>query len=421
MNLEEARKVVWFKNYPRPMGELLDEGYLSQSRLEWAAEKAYIPQIKEAAKVILETMKAPLHDKEQVKPKGFAAPIEVSMSMEKARATQWPLPPFKGQAMGGLVDTKQLNLKDLGYAVENAWEEKVRQAAMVLLLARLEQKIKEPTPNAGFIYTESGGRSYAEKQETILTLLQGMVFGIMMSAGIALAIWSFTNGMRPNPSGKSFSEIISTPSGIIALVVVAGLFILTYWLIAFIPDQITKRLDKKIEEYRFGQEGEEQTVQSIVQILDGNWRLFQNINVPGPNKGDLDIILVGPPGIWVLEVKNLRGEYRNIGDNWEFKHGKQWKAAKVNPSRQAINNALRLKNFLKADNLNVFVNQAVVWANQENPPMVENPSVAVWQHNHLHDELGNIWQGEKLSKEEINKISDKLTKLCEQQRRRNNP
>ncbi len=41
MGLEQARKVMWLRSNCRPLGELLDEGYLNQSRLEWAAEKAY--------------------------------------------------------------------------------------------------------------------------------------------------------------------------------------------------------------------------------------------------------------------------------------------------------------------------------------------------------------------------------------------
>ena len=53
MNLEEARKVLWLKSNPRPIGELLNEGYLNQSRLEWASEKAYDPALKEAAKLLL--------------------------------------------------------------------------------------------------------------------------------------------------------------------------------------------------------------------------------------------------------------------------------------------------------------------------------------------------------------------------------
>jgi hypothetical protein len=48
---------------------------------------------------------------------------------------------------------------------------------------------------------------------------------------------------------------------------------------------------------------------------------------------------------------------------------------------------------------------------------VENPTVAVWSYNRLPDELGNIWQGAKLSGIEQNKIIEKLTKLCEVQKK----
>ena len=57
MNIEEAKKVLWLKSNPRPIGELLNEGYLNQSRLEWAAEKAYDPALKEAAKLLLNWQK----------------------------------------------------------------------------------------------------------------------------------------------------------------------------------------------------------------------------------------------------------------------------------------------------------------------------------------------------------------------------
>jgi hypothetical protein len=44
MGLEEARQIPWLSSRPKPLGELLDEGYLDPSRLEWAAEKAYNPR-----------------------------------------------------------------------------------------------------------------------------------------------------------------------------------------------------------------------------------------------------------------------------------------------------------------------------------------------------------------------------------------
>ncbi len=92
---------------------------------------------------------------------------------------------------------------------------------------------------------------------------------------------------------------------------------------------------------------------------------------------------------------------------------------KGNPSRQATHNALRLKNFLQADKVNVFVKAAVVWANTEGALTVENPKVTVWRYSRLADELGNIWQREKISEVERNKIVEKLTKLCEQQKNKN--
>ena len=38
MNLEEARAVLWLRNNHRPLGELLDEGYLNEDRLAQVAE-----------------------------------------------------------------------------------------------------------------------------------------------------------------------------------------------------------------------------------------------------------------------------------------------------------------------------------------------------------------------------------------------
>ncbi len=244
-------------------------------------------------------------------------------------------------------------------------------------------------------------------------LFQGLVLGFLFGAMLLIAVIGWVIGTRPNPNAKPLSYFMATPIGIIALVICFCILILLVLLFYIIPDILTKRLDKQIDEYRRGQEGEDRVVELIIQALDGNWHLFRNIYIPGRYKGDLDLVLVGPPGVWVLEVKNFRGKYRNIGENWEYLRGKKWKTASVNPSRQAFKNVLRLANFLKADGLNVFVTPAVVWANEGSPLFVENPSVAVWTYTRLADELGNIWQGEKVTASERKKITDKLSKLCE--------
>jgi hypothetical protein len=415
MNIKEARKVLWLKNHHKTLGELMDEGYLNQSRLEWAAEKAYDPALKEAAKVILnaKSLKPVSNPEEKA-----VNTVEIPIPLDKARSTSWPLAPFKGQLMGDLVDSKQLSLKDLGFAIENAWDEKVRQAAIALSLVRLEQVVKEPVPDVGFVHVVSGGRSYSEREEMRLTFIQGIELGLVIAFLFYLIWWTVQLLFGPHPtSGKSLSDVVSTPLGVFTLIIVLGFYIFATWLIISVPKWISDSLDKKIEEHRFGKEGEEQVLQLIIQSLDGHWSVFQNVSLPGRNKGDLDLILVGPPGVWVLEVKNFRGEYRNIGENWEYRHDKKWKSTSKSPSQQAFNSALRLSNFLKADNVKVFVNAAVVWANEESPLTVENPSVAVWSSNRLADELGNIWQTEKLPVNERNKIVDKLSKLCEHQKK----
>ncbi len=418
MNIEEARKVLWLKSNPRPIGELLNEGYLNQSRLEWASEKAYDPALKEAAKLLLNWQKnsasQAVSDKKTALPSGIQLPS--GASLDQAHATSWPFSPFKGQPMGMLVETKQVSIKDLGFAIENAWDERVRKAAMVLMLVRLDQVIKEPEEPAGFLNVVSGGKSYAEYKQDQLTLIQGILFGVFLTLSIVGAATAFIK-QPSNQTGKSLSDVLASPSGIIGLIIVILFFAGLIWLTSFLTDKTMNRIEKQKENYRRGEEGENRIVESMGQVLDGNWSLFRNIILPGRKKTDLDAVLVGPSGVWVLEVKTFSGTYRNIGEQWEYRIGNKWKLYGKSPSRQAKNNAVRLSEFFKADNISQWVTPAVIWANQESPLTIENPAVAVWKYNRLPDELGNIWHGEKLSETERNKIADKLSKLCEQQKK----
>jgi hypothetical protein len=144
--------------------------------------------------------------------------------------------------------------------------------------------------------------------------------------------------------------------------------------------------------------------------LDGQWFAFRNPVMPG-YRGDIDVILVGPPGIWALEIKNLSGEHRNVGDDWQVRAGKGWKSTN-SPSAQARRNAGTLAGFLKADHIDQWVNGAVVWANTESPLTVENPSLAVWTLDRLPDELGNIWSGSPMPDPARQRIIEKLSGLC---------
>jgi hypothetical protein len=184
------------------------------------------------------------------------------------------------------------------------------------------------------------------------------------------------------------------------------------WLAFFLIDRVTKRLDKEIENYQQGQDGEDMVVEQARQALDGKWTLFRNIVLPGRKAPDLDIVIVGEPGVWLLEVKTLKGEYRNVGETWEYRAGRRWKSAAGNPSRQATNSAVALRDILRAEGVSTYVPAAIVWANEEANPIVEHPRVAVWTMDCLHERLGDLWHGERMDEPTQARVVEKLTQLC---------
>ena len=422
MGLEEARQILWLSSRPKPLGELLDEGYLDTSRLEWAAENAYNPRLKEAARVLLGwrssgTKPGIGSGKPQAAPAKTKKPFRVGIGLEEARSILWPFGPLRGQPMGVLSETRRLSLKDLAYAVENAWDQRVQQAAVVLMLTRLDQALEEPPPPAGMMRVVAGGRSYAERQQLSLAFLEGAIAGAGLALCLAYLVTSLLQDRTSARPRMTLAEVLASPEWTlalaIALVVVAGVVLLGH----FVLRQIFKRLDQQIEAYRRGEEGEERVVEEAVRALDGKWILFRNLVLPGRRRADLDIVLVGPPGVWTLEVKALAGKYKNVGDAWGYRAGNRWKRMSKNPSQQARKGAIALAEFLRADGIKTYVSAAVAWANAEGRVSVEDPFVPVWTIDRLQDELGNLWNGQRLEAAAQEKIVEKLTRLC---RPRNN-
>lgn len=421
MSLEEARSVLWLRNNHRPLGELLDEGYLDRKRLQWAAERAYDARLKAAAAVLLEHLERS-SDTTPIQPSPAPPPsapspipvIAAGVTVEQARATLWPFKPHKGEPMGVLVDARRLSLKDLVYAIEHAWDDRVRRAAVVLLTLRLGQVVQEPPPPAGLLRVVSGGRSFAERKQLRLTMIEGVIMGVFFGACLVLALQSLIRA-EVDRSGRPLAEILATPAGIIAAVIVLAL-VAALGLLPTIPlNLILRVVDKQIENYRRGQEGEEQVIEALRQNLDGNWTLFRNIVLPGRRRTDIDAVLVGPPGVWALEVKTFSGEYRNVGEHWEVRAGRRWKLLRKSPSRQAQDNAARLANFFRADGLHQWVTPVVVWVDDESTLTVENPMVAVWPLDRLPEELGNVWGEREMSEERRRRIAEKLSALCRQE------
>lgn len=412
MTIEEARKVMWLGNNYRPMGELFDEGHLTRRRLEWAIVKAYDLKIRQAAQVFLDLLDRQRSEKTRQNKPSEPVPVPLSMSIEEARTISWPFRPYEGYPMGDLVDAQQLSLKDLGYAIENAWDNRVRDAAMTMMLWRLNQVVESPVKTNGIAQIISGGRSFSERRQAENFIYMGAIPGLLIGGAIAVLFQQIFSGQV----NSVINNATSSPSGVqgLLIAIMVMLVVLTPILLAgfVILNRITDRLIKQINKHRKGEEGEDRVVTIIGQVLDGNWYIFRNLTIPGRDKTDLDVVLVGPPGVWVLEVKNFTTEHRNIGEHWEYRAGNRWKLESASPSRQAKKNASVLSSFLKADSIQQWIEPTVVWANPDCPLTVENPIVPVWGLERLPDELGNIWGSKTIAEDKRQKIVAKLSSLC---------
>jgi hypothetical protein len=92
--------------------------------------------------------------------------------------------------------------------------------------------------------------------------------------------------------------------------------------------------------------------------------------LPG-GKGNIDHILIGPTGVFVLETKNYSGKYVCYGDRWFFQ-GVREKYDVNSVSLQAKNNAAVLSGLFHSSGFTVEVNPIVVFT---------HPSVQLWLHH----------------------------------------
>ncbi len=143
---------------------------------------------------------------------------------------------------------------------------------------------------------------------------------------------------------------------------------------------VMPRFEMAVQErnqYIAGQKGEETLIRWLQGQLDESWAIFRNIDLPD-RQGDIDVVLVGPGGMYVLEVKVYSGQNRNFGERWQRKSWGRWMTLDQNPSKQARKNAARLSNFLREAGLNVWVEPRVVWAG-DGELRLEKPAVLLWK------------------------------------------
>jgi hypothetical protein len=317
-----------------------------------------------------------------------AVALSTGMTLTQARAVKWP---FRGinRPTGEALDEGIIDLRDLGWAVENAWDTRVRDAAKTILLTHLvgAEPVETPLP-LKVVVASRFSESQERRNLVYFAALSGASLLLLLELGI-LTVGSLVL-KRTWPGWVSLAVF-----AVIGFVVGAA--------------RVTDRYLDLADQYRLGRWGEEKAVDALRYSLDGNWTLFRNFEWPNRRWGDLDLVLVGPGGVWVLEVKAYSSRVRNIGDRWERRPRRGWRKLTTHPGHQARQNAARLRDYLKDHALDVrWVQPAVVWAGEPGSLTVEDPATPVWNLEELSDQAEELYQGRSLPEDAVRQIVEVL-------------
>lgn len=122
---------------------------------------------------------------------------------------------------------------------------------------------------------------------------------------------------------------------------------------------------------RVGMEGE-QAATDIVSRLPDTYTVFHGLQVTYEGKrSELDMVVVGPSGVYVIEVKNLNGAIRgNHEDKYWVQHkigrrGTPYQKELYSPVRQVRTHVFRLAGVLRSAGISVFVQDGVLFTNPE--------------------------------------------------------
>jgi len=154
-----------------------------------------------------------------------------------------------------------------------------------------------------------------------------------------------------------------------AFIIIFGVFLIFFSFLAFINARTYSQLLliligfllslygwKKGRNWIKGAKGEK-LVGKYLKKLPSGYTYFNDIDLPG-RWGNIDHIIIGPNGIFVLETKNLGGFYVVDGHKWSYQvsHLPIYRPMK-SPGKQAKGNAIALRKYLSSEG----VDMAGIW------------------------------------------------------------
>jgi len=196
------------------------------------------------------------------------------------------------------------------------------------------------------------------------------------------------------------------------------------FLIVSIIQFNTKKYDDKGDIRRSGIQGELQTLQ-LLEGLPDDYHIISNALISCAQKtSEMDAIVIGPTGIFVIETKNNKGVIYGHPNkrSWvQIKYdrgGNQYRKDLYNPIKQVKTHVYVLANLLRSCGCNVYVKAMVLFVNYQTRLMLERgrsriPVFSV-SDNGGRRVLNYILSGERIiSKNDCTRITNDILRHCD--------
>jgi len=153
---------------------------------------------------------------------------------------------------------------------------------------------------------------------------------------------------------------------------------------------------RKYSGYKQGYEGENKVSKILSSTLSNEYYLINDV-VFSDGYGNVDHVVLGPNGVFVIETKNYGGKIICYGDEWSRQYTNK-KNGSFNrfihfelgsPSKQAKRNSVRIKRVIESSETfksrRIWVEGIVVFANQSVDLKISNPTLPILKIEELPD------------------------------------
>ena len=194
----------------------------------------------------------------------------------------------------------------------------------------------------------------------------------------------------------------------VILTLTLGIFEIAGFLITLVPLAAFYYFLRKSRIYGGGWEGEKRVIKLLSSKLNDDYILLNDLYLRGGG-GDIDHVVLGPNGIFVLETKNWNGNISCNGDFWQRSGKKNFKGS---PSQQVKRNVATIKRIIDSSQalreLGIYVEGIVVFTNNYATLHLNNPTVDVVKLPQLPNQLTAYRSSRNYSREQLEVIGKEI-------------